>query len=255
MQVGLNLFSIRDLIKTEESFETTAQKLKEMGYDFLQFSGAPFDAPMIKRVSEKTGIPIALTHVPADRIIDDTDALTDEHLSFGCKNIGLGHLSPAIIENEDEGRAYAEKLNGAGRRIAEKGCKFFYHNHHSELYKWSNGKTFLEYLLENCPYINFTLDTYWLQFGGVSVLEYVKKFKGRIECVHLKDYTVKIDENKKGKPDFAPVGSGNINFCDIIPEMINSGVKYFIVEQDNANAAPDPLAQVEMSVKYLKENF
>ena len=51
MKFGLNLFSIRNLIATEEEFLKTAKKLKEMGYSYMQFSGAPYDAEKIKRVS------------------------------------------------------------------------------------------------------------------------------------------------------------------------------------------------------------
>ena len=75
MKAGLNLFSIRNFLKTEEDFLATAIKLKEMGYSYMQFSGAPFDADQIARVSKESGMPVYLTHVPMDRIIGDTEKL------------------------------------------------------------------------------------------------------------------------------------------------------------------------------------
>ena len=57
MEFGLNLFSLRNLIRTEEAFLDTAIKLREMGYSFLQYSGGPFNADMIARVSQKSGMP------------------------------------------------------------------------------------------------------------------------------------------------------------------------------------------------------
>ena len=57
MKVGLNLFSVRNLIGTEEEYEKTTMKLKQMGYSYVQYSGGAFDAERIRRVSEKTGIP------------------------------------------------------------------------------------------------------------------------------------------------------------------------------------------------------
>ena len=47
---------------------------------------------MPSRVSQAADLPIVLTHVPLDQILHDTDALMDEHASFGCKNIGLGSI-------------------------------------------------------------------------------------------------------------------------------------------------------------------
>ena len=102
MNLGINLYSVRNLIKTEEELTKTAVALYNMGYEYLQFSGAPFDAEMIKRVKKKTGVPFVLTHSPIDRIIDDTERLMDEHESFGCRNIGLSTIPWSLICIEDE---------------------------------------------------------------------------------------------------------------------------------------------------------
>ena len=80
-EVGINLYSLRSLIPTESGLIDTALKLREMGYSFLQYSGGPFNADMIARVSQKSGMPIVLTHVPAQRIVEDTDAIIAEQLS------------------------------------------------------------------------------------------------------------------------------------------------------------------------------
>ena len=135
MEFGLNLFSIRNLIQTEEDFLSTSFKLKEMGYSYLQYSGGPYDAEMIKRVSEKTGLPVVLTHVPFDRIINDTNALMEEHSSFGCKNIGLGSMPQDKLVDEKNCIEAIDKLNKAGKVMAENGFKFFYHHHHYEFIK------------------------------------------------------------------------------------------------------------------------
>ena len=58
MKAGLNLFSVRGMIRTEEDFLSTAIKLREAGYSYLQYSGAAFDAERIKRVSERSGLPV-----------------------------------------------------------------------------------------------------------------------------------------------------------------------------------------------------
>ncbi|MBE6584035.1 MAG: sugar phosphate isomerase/epimerase [Ruminococcaceae bacterium] len=256
MEFGLNLYSIRNLIKTEEAFLDTALKLKEMGYSFLQYSGGPYDADRIARVSEKSGMPVVLTHVPTQRIVEDTEALMEEHARFGCKNIGLGAMDRVLIPNKEALYAEIARLECAAQKMSEKGYKFFYHNHHFEFFKHGD-VTVLDYMIENAPHINFTLDTFWVQYGGASIADTVDKLKGRIECVHLKDY--KLFENKDAlagfEPRFAPVGDGTIDFKALIPKMQTAGVKYFLVEQDNAADLPDTLGQVERSIKYLKENF
>ena len=100
MEAGLNLFSIRSLIQTEEDFLKTALRLKELGYSYMQFSGAPYDADKIARVSKASEMPICLTHVPMDRIIGETQMLMEEHDKFGCKNIGLGMMPLSVLAEE-----------------------------------------------------------------------------------------------------------------------------------------------------------
>ena len=249
MKLGLNLYSIRSLIQTETDFYATAEKLKEMGYAFVQYSGAPMQADALKRVSEAVDLPIVLTHAPLDRILNDTEKLMEEHAKFGCKNIGLGYMETVHISN-DEFKKSVEILNAAGEKMAKNGFKLFYHNHHYELKK-RFGEPMLFYMLKNAPFVNFTLDTYWLQYGGVETLHIADKFAGRMQCVHLKDY--KLDE--ENKPCFAPLGEGTMDFQAITQKMKACGTKYFLVEQDNASDLEKPLEEVKKSIVWAKENL
>ena len=126
MKVGLNLFSIRTLIKTEEQFLETAKKLKKMGYDFIQFSGTTYDPEMIKRVSTESGLPVVLTHVALDKILNEPEKLVEEHNSFGCKNIGLGGLNNDIMKDDVVWKETLDKLNVSAEKIAKLGSKFFF---------------------------------------------------------------------------------------------------------------------------------
>lgn len=252
MEAGLNLYSVRNLIGTEEGLIETAKKLKEMGYSYLQFSGAPYDAEKIKRTSSEAGLPVYLTHVPYDRIINDTERLMEEHASFGCRNIGLGKLPKQTFTDEDEFKKAVKSLNSAAEKMAQKGFKFFYHNHHVEFLRLG-GSTLFDYMAQNAPAVNFTLDTYWLQYGGADILSTVGRLEGRIGCVHLKDYKIVCDENGGFSPAMAPLGEGVLDFSRIIPAMRAGGTLYFFVEQDNAASAPDTLSEVKKSIDYLKK--
>ena len=256
MEAGINLYTLRNSITTESDFLATAHKLRDMGYSYLQFSGGTYDPDVIARVSKESGLPFVLTHVPIERIIGDTDALMEEHARFGCKNIGLGAMTGSIIADADAYRAKIEELDAAGEKMEKNGFKFFYHHHHFEFTK-HGGETVIDYMIKNAKHINFTADTYWLQYGGVSVVDYLEKLYGRVECVHLKDYRIQSSVDEKGNtkftPTFAPVGDGTIDFCAAVAAAKKSGAKYFLVEQDNAPSFDDPFEQVERSIKYIKE--
>lgn len=251
---GLNLFSLRSLIQTEKEFLSVAETLKKQGYAYLQFSGASLPAETIKKVSEESGMPIVLTHMPMNRIVNDTERLMEEHALYGCRNIGLGMMPLDIIKDEKKCKETIAALNKAGEKMEQNGFRFFYHHHHFEFVRYGD-ETVLDYMIRTAPHINFTADTYWLQYGGADVCAYLKKLSGRISCVHLKDYRVQEKKDGSLAPEFAPVGDGSFDFKTIVREAETSGTEYFLVEQDNAVEYADPLEQVARSAAYLKKEI
>ncbi len=256
-EIGLNLYSIRNLIQNESDFRKTLITLKEGGYTYIQLSGCPLDYSTIKKITDKVGMPIKLTHVPLQRLKNDLDNLIKDHELLNCPNIGLGAYITEVYVDKDLFRSEIEQLEKIAEKIERAGFKFFYHNHHNEFFK-HDGQTNYDYIIENAPHVHFTFDTYWVQYGGVDLYEYMNKIKGRMECVHLKDYEI-VQKTENGElklyPRYAPIGDGNINFKNLVVEMKKSGVENFIVEQDNAALLPDTLAQVLKSAKYIKENL
>ena len=257
MEIGLNLYSIRNFLKTEEDFLAAAKKLRDMGYSYMQYSGGEFDPERIKRVSEASGLPVHLVHVPLDRILYDTDALMRDLEVFGCRNIGLGLMSANILLDPQTFRTKVSELDAVAVYLKQHGFTFSYHHHHYEFFK-RDGETLFDYMIKNAPNINFTVDTYWLQYGGVDVLATLDKLKGRIVCAHIKDYGI-TTEFREGKfvfvPVYVPVGNGTMDFKAIVAKLNECGTKYFFVEQDNATHLPDPLGEVEQSVSYIKKNL
>lgn len=259
MKFGLNLFSLRRQIDTKEKFLQTAKALKEMGYDYVQYSGGPWEPEVVKEVSDTVGLPVVLTHVKLDMMLEAPEKLVAEHKLFGCENVGLGAFD-FRCEGEAQKRLGIAKIAEAAAKITAAGGKFYYHNHHFEFQKLPDGRTIFDTLVQDHADINFILDTFWLQTGGVSITEYIERLTGRIGCVHLKDYLPAFTRNGETgkydfKPQFMPVGDGNINWHSVIPAFVRAGAEYFLVEQDNATDFDDPLGQVGRSIKYLKENF
>ena len=259
MNAGLNLFSIRNLIKTEDNFLQTALELSNMGYTSMQYSGGEYDPDRISRVSKSSGLPVVLTHVPYDRIINETEQLMSEHEKFDCKCIGLGALNSQLLMDESSFKSAIESLDKAAEKMASNGFRFCYHHHAFEFFKLSNKETAFDYMLKNSSNINFTMDTYWLQYGGADVLSTLQRTGNRVAFIHLKDYMVGVTQREDGKykfdPTFAPVGDGNIDFAPIVEFGKKVNVVDFLVEQDNAALLPNTLEQVKRSIEYIKKEL
>jgi sugar phosphate isomerase/epimerase len=258
MKIGLNLYSIRNLIQTKQEFIETCKTLKEYGYSFLQYSGLPIHVDWIQEELETVGLPVNLTHVAIDRILNETDAVINEHKSFNCLNIGLGGVFGEGGRDFEVFKSTIDLLNEKAKIINDAGLKFFYHNHMHEFQTYQQGKTWYDYIIENAPYVNFTLDTYWVFRGGVDIFDVISKIKGRVDCVHFKDHKVILNPNGDN-PSHVNIecacGDGTINFTKIYNALEDAGVKYVLVEQDNAATLPNTLEEVKKSIDYLNKIF
>ena len=67
----------------------------------------------------------------------------------------------------------------------------------------------------------------------------------------MKDYGV----NAERKRVFAEIGSGNMNWDDIVPAAEEAGCRWFIVEQDNDWVDNDPFKSLKVSLRYIRENL
>ena len=268
MEIGAQLYSVRSYLDTFERMDETFARLKQMGYGCVQLSGHPekgergagFNVEEINRLIDKHELPVRLTHVSSMRLENDLDRVIADHKAIGCSNIGIGEIPGAFNEDfaldEKNIKAFINRYESIANKIADAGLKFFYHNHHFDFCKMENGKVIIDYLLAECPHFNFTLDTHWIQRGGASITQYIKKMQGKVECVHLKDFLLsskKTARCNRLEPMFMPVGEGVLDWKSILKEYANSGTKYAFVEQDDAVDYDNPFSQLEISINNLKK--
>jgi sugar phosphate isomerase/epimerase len=244
--IAAQMYTLRDFTQTAEDLRSTLQKVSAMGYEAVQISGiGPIDPALVKEYADEAGLAICATHVSWDRLVNDLDALAAEHKLWNCKNIGLGGLPEEFRTGLESYREFAKLVSGIAITLKEKhGLQFVYHNHDFEFERF-DGISALEVLLtETDPAVGFELDLYWVQAGGASPVEWIRKVEGRMQVVHLKDMAI-VDR----KQVFAEIGEGNMNYGEIINACRETGVEWFVVEQDVC--LRDPFESLEISLRYL----
>ena len=243
MEIGAQLFTVREFCKTLDGFEESLKKVADIGYRTVQVSATcPYEAGWLKEKLAETGLRCVLTHIPQDELMNDLDRVIRDHHVFDCECIGLGRykFEDPAADYEAFKALYApvtEKIRSGGRY-------FMYHNHAREFQKIGQ-KTILRKMAEDFSpeVLGFTFDTYWAQVGGADPAAYLELFAGRIPVIHLKDcgYGQKMEV----------VGEGNINFDRVFEKAEAGGTKYMLVEQDNCNGE-DPFDCLRRSYEYLK---
>ena len=128
MKLGAQFYSIRDNTQTPEDLHNTFKNIKEIGYEIAQMSAiCDIDPQLLKSYSEEFALPITCTHSPFDRIINDTDALINDHKIYGCPTIGLGYMPNEY--HGDKIYEFIDMVREPLRKIKEAGLSFAYHNH------------------------------------------------------------------------------------------------------------------------------
>lgn len=246
-QIAAQLYTVREFCKTAEEFEKTLKAIKELGYSAVQVSGVgPIAPEIIKEITERLELTICATHISYERLTTDLEAIIQEHLSWNCKYVGIGALPESFRTSKEGYIAFAEQFNEISDKLASAGLQFVYHNHHFEFTKY-DGITGMDLLLQTSnPSFGFELDMYWVQAGGANPVDWINKVQGKMQVIHLKDMAI-VNNNAV----FAEIGEGNLNWFAILEASRNTGVEWYVVEQDTC--LRDPFESLAMSFNYLQK--
>ena len=236
MPIALQLFSVRDELAAD--FRGTLQKVKDLGYEGVEFAGLHGRDPQeIRAMLDDIGLKGMSAHVPLDELLADIDKVVEDYKTLGCRYIAVPWLDEARRPGQPGYPQVLADIRAIGEACAAKGMTLLYHNHDFEFRRIPElgGKRIQEYLMESfaSEELGFTLDTYWVQAAGGDVVEWIDALKGRLPCVHLKDMAM-----EKGGQVMAPVMEGNMNFPRILRHLEKAGTKYILVEQDTCQESP-----------------
>lgn len=262
--VALQLYSVRDAM--EADFEGTLKQVKAMGYDGVEFAGLfGYSAQQVKALCEKIGLVPISAHVPFVDMMNDPSIL-ETYQQIGCEFVVIPYLTEEYRPGAEK---FDEVIQGAkmlGEKANALGMKLCYHNHDFEFVK-IDGKYAIDILYSEVPatLLQPEFDTCWVNIGGEDPSDYIRKYAGRIEIVHLKDFVgtksenmyalIGLDEDEKkdtkGTFEFRPVGSGVQDFPAILAASKEVGARWVVVEQDEPSMGKTPLECVQMSIEYL----
>ncbi len=249
IKLGAQLFTLRDYIQNYEDTEKTFEFLQNEGISVAQISAiGPIEPEKVAELVDRFNLDICVTHKPIDRMINDLDALIEEHKMIHCPSIGIGAMPEQYRESVESVTEFIRITTEIGKRMKDKGIQLAYHNHAFEFERLSNGRRIIDMLVEDTEpdLFHFILDTHWLQTGGVNPPDFIRSIGNRMEVCHFKDYKIVNNERK-----FAEIGTGNLNLDECFRACQDIGTGYIVIEQDLCDI--DPRESMAISYKNLCE--
>jgi sugar phosphate isomerase/epimerase len=261
LKIGLQLYSVRNALA--ESSSATLERIADLGYRYLEAAnhaaatddGIGFGVPAheLRSMLSDLGLQMVGCHVnPLN--LDRLPAILDYQAEIGNTQIGCD------IEFYPLGdRGYvlrrAEFFNEVGRLCADRGMRFYYHNHYQE-FQFLDGDTVYQTVLDHTdPELVFVeMDTYWVYRGGQDPLEWMRRYPDRVILLHQKDfpsaapqpltlYDGIVDINETitmesfgavtNRDCFTEIGTGVLPIQDVI-DTANTlpNLQYMLLEQD-----------------------
>jgi sugar phosphate isomerase/epimerase len=240
MKRGVQIYTVRDYLNDRAQVEETLRKIKAIGYDSVQ-AGAPkfMTEEEYKALLDEIGLVNCSSGGSYEEMLNDPAAIEKAIKRadvYGVDGISIGTLPRELRECEEGYHKFAEGVNKIAAQLKPAGKHLLYHSHALEFFSLGGGLKGMDIIMnETDPDgLHFVMDTHWLTSGGVNVIDWIYKAKGRMEIIHFKDYAIvggaeKIEDVHKM---FAEVGEGNIDWAKVVPACKDIGVEYVIVEQD-----------------------
>ncbi len=269
LPVAVQLYSVRD--EMEKDFYGTIQKMKDLGYDGVEFAGLFGEEPKkIKTFCEEIGITPISAHVPYYDMLADPEKVLSDYAEIGCKYVAVPYLTEECRPGTDGFAATVEGIRKIGEAAKKLGIQLLYHNHDFEFVKIGEEYA-LDVLYSTIPadLLQTEIDTCWVNVAGVNPAEYIEKYSGRAPVVHLKDFKksgdnlgklydlIGIDddgaqEEEEDAFSFMPVGYGVQDMPAILAACEDAGASWVVVEQDSPAKNDTPLNSVKLSREYLR---
>ncbi len=246
-QVAIQLYTLRDFIRTPDDIATTLKRVRAIGYEAVQVSGmGAIDEAELNRILDGEGLVCCATHEPATRILEEPEAIVERLQKLNCKFTAYPHPAGLDLSKKADVDRLIPALDHSGGVLAAAGLTLTYHNHGIEFFK-IDGVTALDriYAETRPEALKGELDTYWVHFGGGDVVAWCGKLSGRLPLLHLKDYRMTAEST----PTFCEIGNGTLDFPRIISAAEASGCEWFIVEQDTCPG--DPFDSIQQSFEYI----
>ncbi|MFI4911193.1 MAG: sugar phosphate isomerase/epimerase family protein [Sedimentisphaeraceae bacterium JB056] len=250
-QLGAQLFTLRDYLKTPSQVADTLKKVRQIGYEAVQVSGmCQIDEAELCRMLDGEGLVCAATHEPADMILDQPEKVAERLDKLGCKYTAYPFPAGIEFKTKEDVLGLASKLDAAGKVLYDAGKVLTYHNHSIEFQRIED-HLILDMIYDNTnmKYLQGEIDTYWVQHGGGNPIIWCEKLCERLPLLHMKDYTI----TERDKPTYVEVGSGNLDWKLIVDAADTAGCEWYLVEQDECSGCP--FDALKKSFDYIKANL
>lgn len=261
--LGLQLYTVRDAMHADPA--GTLKKLGDIGFNHVEHAGYAnrlfygMTIKSIKQILDDNHLSMDSGHVVLSQrhwdaakgdFTDEWKYTVEDAAKVGQRYLISPGLDDDLRTNLDAFKRFMEILNKCGELCQRSNLQFGYHNHDFEFTTMFGDKRLYDVLLENTDpkLVTQQLDIGNMYPTGAMPMDYINKYPGRFELMHVKDQLKKPD----GKYENTLLGKGVLPLKDILKAAAKiGGTTQFIIEQEEYQGM-DPLvcSRLDMQLMY-----
>jgi len=261
-KMGYQLYSIRDEM-AKHPIETL-KALKVMGYRDFEIYG--FDAEKgvyygfkpaeFKKILDDLGLSVTSGHYAFAPYLEKSEEELERFVDrciLGAKALGSKYITWPWIAPEqrtmDTFKLMSQKLNLIGEQVTKANLGFAYHNHGFEFEDHDGENGFDIIIHQTDPsLVKLEMDMYWVMHSSnYTPKELIAAQPGRYVMWHLKD----MDKISR---DYTELGNGSIDYLELLPDPVKSGLEYYYLEQ-GGNYTINSMESASASAEYFKTHL
>ncbi len=251
-EFGLQLYTLRDVMPNDP--KGVLKQVAQMGYKQIEsYEGNKgmfwgMTNTEFKKYMDDLGMQIVSSHCDINK---DFERKAEEAAAIGMKYLICPSLPAEAKMTADDYKKAADTFNQRGQTCKSKGLKFAYHNH-DQAFLQRPGFIAEEVLLQNTDpsLVDYEMDIYWVVTGGQEPISWIEKYPNRFPLCHVKDRKKNIPISEREAS--VDVGTGSIDFKNILHIAKKNGMQYYIVEQEKYEGTTS-LASAKADAQYLKK--
>lgn len=229
MQSGIQVSSLKPLLKNEAQVREAFGKMKALGSDVvqLQWIDPSVPAAVIAEAMAKSGVKSVSVQDFYDLVRQDLDYYVNLNALTGGKWLCVSRI-PERLKSREGLDEYVSELRRMQEKLDPCGQKLCFHPVTAD-FTAIPGMDAVTYLLDAMPEMDICLDLYHLNRNCDDMPGYIRRYAGRVCMVHFKDA---VDGT------LVPAGQGQVNWDGVVKACLEAGVGYGFVEQETWDRDP-----------------
>jgi len=229
MQTGIQISSLKPLLKTAEQVTETFEKMAALGCRYGQLQWIDPSVPI-------DHIAAAMKAVSMESLgTQDFYVTVMENLEYYVNlNSATGGLWLTVSRIPDRCKCpagldiFAEELTALQAKLTPLGQRVCFHPVSAD-YGAVPGMNAVEYLLEKLPWLVLCLDLFHLDKHCDDMPAFLRRYAGRIPMVHFKDHRDGV---------LVPAGQGQVPWEGVVAACRDAGVGFGLAEQETWDCDP-----------------